>query len=239
MKKRRIRGAALSDGKKKAEALRNAGIYISRKSAAHPSQRTFVVLGAGRGGTSMIAGLLARLGVPMGANGVLYEDEEIRDITKKFPKEEWFRLLTPLFEDRNRKHDVWGLKVLRLSRLLKELEESLRNPYFIFVFRDPIAISVRNQVSADLDFFHTMNYTLGTYRLFAQYMESSKVPYIALSYEKSLIEPKLTVTTLADFLGLSITKRLMSEAIRFVSPSPEDYVLGSVTKQATSEVSRQ
>jgi hypothetical protein len=119
----------------------------------------------------MVAWLLARFGVNVGADpGVLYEDIKIRDIRKKFPPNEWFPLLAPIFERGNRQFDVWGFKSPRISRDLAKLEEHLRNPYFIFIFRDQ------------------------DYRAFAQYMETSKVPYLALSYEKSLIVPQLTDT---------------------------------------------
>jgi hypothetical protein len=109
---------------------------------------------------------------------------------------------------------------------MKELEERLRNPYFIFVFRDPVAVSVRNQVSADLDSFHSMNYTLGTYRLFAQYMESTKIPNIALSYEESLIDPRLTVSNLVEFSEFTLRSgpfgRLLNSSRRLRKTTFED-----------------
>jgi hypothetical protein len=70
-------------------AMRNPGSYVSGNTRPHPSQPTFVVLGVGRGGTSIVVGMVAKLGIGMGAPP-WYEDLEIRDITKKFPRDQWF-----------------------------------------------------------------------------------------------------------------------------------------------------
>ena len=46
-------------------------------------------------------------------------------------------------QTRNSAFGTWGFKVPSAIGLAKLLLKMLRNPYFIFVFRDPLATSIR------------------------------------------------------------------------------------------------
>ena len=69
-----------------------------------PVRRTLVVLGVERGGTSMVAGVLRALGVPMGDRaGLNHEDPAfLKDDPDK---------LRRAIRTRNKQHDMWGFKV--------------------------------------------------------------------------------------------------------------------------------
>jgi hypothetical protein len=206
------------------ESLNNCGIFTANISN-HSKQRTFVVIGVGRGGTSMVAGILSKLGINMGKlSGITFEDVEIRNVTRNFPKEEWMKNLQPIFERKNEQFDVWGFKVPKFAKFLSELGNNLRNPYFIFVFRDPVAIAIRNVVSVKMDFSYSIKHTLSNYKLFADFIDSTDVPLIAISYEKSIVQPEFTVRKLVEHLGLDATEDMIIEAIEFITPSPDEYV---------------
>ena len=125
------------------------------------AEKTVVVLGAFRGGTSMVAQLLRALGVFMGDEfahpdqeyGNL-EDREFQQLLHRkdlltredisstdFSAAEIGTLKT-LVGQRNRQHPLWGWKYpgTVLWCLHAGLSCYLRNPHFITVFRDPLAI---------------------------------------------------------------------------------------------------
>lgn len=203
--------------------IANIGLYSANLGPA-PAKRTFVVIGVGRGGTSMVAGVLSSVGIDMGRlSGVTFEDLDIRDVTKNFPSTEWMENLMPIFERKNKKLDIWGFKVPKFSKHLMELSSVLRNPVFIFVFRDPVAIAVRNVVSTSIEFSYSMKHTLMNYKLFAEFIETTKQPLVAISYEKAIIEPELMVRTLVELLAIDASEEMVLKAINFIEPSPEEY----------------
>jgi len=210
----------------------NSGTFVLNCESLPPSRRTFVVFGVGRSGTSMVAGVLARLGVNMGENSTIYyEDTEILRVAKAFDEDLWVEKLTPIFERKNREFDVWGFKVPALAGKAVRLAKILRNPYFIFIFRDPVAVAVRNLITVNFDVAHSMTATLHMNQIFVNYINQSKIPLMALSYEKSIINPEEVVRKIAEFSGLDSDDARILDAIKFVRPSPDKYIQASVEKR--------
>jgi hypothetical protein len=85
-------------------------------------------------------------------------------------------------------------------------------------------------VSADLDFFDSMQRALKFYHHFIQFMKRSEAPFMALSYEKALIQPEVVVRGLVDFLGVAVAEDAIVEATKFIAPSPIQYLRDSVTR---------
>lgn len=100
-----------------------------------PAQRTYVTFGLERGGTSPIAGIQRALGlylgpIPQGNN----EDPNFHNKT--------LRRMRETIERRDEQHDVWGFKYPSAVSYLPTLIKSLRNPFFVVIFRDPVATAM-------------------------------------------------------------------------------------------------
>src|SRR5215469_5858876 len=98
-------------------------------------KKTVVVLGAPRGGTSMVAAALRKLGVAMGEN--LGHQHEDRSFRAEVPLEEMIATV----KKRNETHDLWGWKLPNNIYYLEQLFPHLRNPHFVAIFRNPYSIS--------------------------------------------------------------------------------------------------
>lgn len=124
-----------------------AGInYPFLKSPPAPNiitERTFVVLGCPRGGTSLLSGALNATGIYMGETATAqYEDKAFKvplaDV-RRDPNIE-ARLL-PVIQERNRRHRFWGWKLPNNIYYIQQIRHLLVNPVFIFVYRDENAIA--------------------------------------------------------------------------------------------------
>ena len=125
-------------------------------------EKTVVVLGAFRGGTSMVAGALKALGVFMGerfSSQSEYDNEEDLEFSDLLHNDELLKRaaasgevseadfgpldgVNALVRRRNEAHWLWGWKYpgTVLWLLHTGLAGRLRNPHFVTVFRDPLAV---------------------------------------------------------------------------------------------------
>ncbi len=107
---------------------------VLRRPNSNP-QKTIVVLGAPRGGTSMVAVTLRKLGVMMGEKlGPQHEDRSFR---REVPLADMIATV----ERRNAGYDLWGWKLPNNVYYLEDLLPHLRNPHLVAVFRNPYSVS--------------------------------------------------------------------------------------------------
>ena len=107
------------------------------------TERTFVVLGCPRGGTSLLAGALHATGINMGGfKTAQYEDKsfKIPPAEAKCDPNIESRLL-PLIQERNSRHRLWGWKVPNAIYYINQIQHLLINPVFLFIYRDEEAIA--------------------------------------------------------------------------------------------------
>ena len=185
------------------------------------SQKTIVVLGCYRGGTSMIAGVLRCLGVFMGhsfgeeSGGSNHEDLEFQQANPA--------KLRKIIAKRDEEFDVWGWKDPGTIFHIEDVADDLRNPIFISVFRDPYAIALSEKKYNKRDIDTGLKVAVGHLSRLAYF----KVQYpqhrnLAISYEKAIKDKKLIVDSLILHLNLSVTNKQRQKAMDFIQP--ERYV---------------
>lgn len=178
----------------------------------HGSQKTVIVLGMPGGGTSATAAVLDAIGVTMGdphdlRQGGGFENQAMMDPSRQ----------EETVVKYNATHDVWGWKNPKGVAMLAGLPVSTRNPYCVFVFRDPIVGAwhfMRTQnVSCEegLDLYHTEHQLLYTA------MRECKYPSLLLSYERLKTNPEFFIRALVDFLDIIPTPDQWVNAIGRVS----------------------
>ena len=185
------------------------------------SQKTVVVLGCYRGGTSMIAGILRCLGVFMGyrfgeeSGGSNHEDLDFQQAK--------LSTVRKLIVMRNAEFDVWGWKDPGTVLRIEDIAADIRNPLFISVFRDPYAIALSEKKHSQRDIATGLKVATGHLSMLS-YFKVSYPQYrnLALSYEKSIKDKKCLVDSIILHLNLSVTKDQRQKAMDFVQP--ERYV---------------
>ena len=134
----------------KREAELNYGVTTlgQRDTVLAANERTYVVLGVSRGGTSAAAGILNFLGVPMGSTG---EAPLFEDLPMNRALSQGIESVETLIARNNAEKSVWGFKGNTITLPYEEIAMKMRNPVFIVIFRDLLAIANRANLSAGRD----------------------------------------------------------------------------------------
>jgi len=185
---------------------------------------TIPVTGNAKGGTTMVAGLLRIMGIFMGyqfgknSHTCSNEDKAFSALHRK-PEE-----LIRLIHHRNKHKNVWGWKHPSLFKDLKDfpqVHEALRNPRFIFVFRDPAATVKRHQQEyGDRDLANNAEQVCEKQMEMIQFIQRYKHQYkfLIFSYEKALTKTEQTIEELADYLGVNLTPETKEACLAYVKP---------------------
>lgn len=164
---------------------------------------SLIITGVARGGTSFAASVCHHLGVDLGRHGPRYEDQ---------------KLARPLLEGNARKlkgrlnaernpQTAFGWKLPALNYHLDEVSAMLSAPRFIFILRDPVAVSLRKQLAPETrgnPLRDARRVIEALQRMFA-FLDRTEHPCLMLSYEKGLSNPVAAVQDLAEFIGRAIT----------------------------------
>ena len=202
------------------DLLKNDGVLALNPPAAPAAEKTVVVLGAARGGTTMVASVLDALGVPMGENlGPVLEDVALSRAVESRD----LGTLQKIIASRNEQYPVWGWKRPAALEYEDVWRGRFRNPYLIAIFRDPFAIANRNRISMLSDVFQNMEQSVRHLGALVAIMKKHKGPALLCSYEKALGSPAVFVRAVDDFLGLNVADR-HAEAIGRISPNSPEYL---------------
>lgn len=179
--------------------------------------RTVVCFGTARGGTSMVAGAILGLGVPMGQDLKRnLEDPVFNNDGKQDAMPEFFDQAHRVIAARNAAHTIWGWKFPSAARYLRPLIPALRTPHLVAVYRDPVPAALRTRQSPDT----APEFVTG--RLRAQIrntamIEALGVPCLMVSYEKAVAHPLVFIEELAAFLNLPVPAHV-DEIAAFMAP---------------------
>jgi hypothetical protein len=209
------------------DALVNKGCIIIPGRHAEPGEeRTFIVSGLGRGGTTMLASVLREAGLFIGERlePISAEDVEIWAALKTRDRA-W---LERLIASRNAAHSRWGFKLPEIPAYLTQAELGLfRNPHLILVIRDPVAVAVRGSIAEFFDPVAGLRESILAIRSILEFAGRAGCPTLLQSYEKTLIFPGAFVDALARFCGFAIDPPLRERLIETVRPNEERYRKGA------------
>ena len=135
-----------------------------------------------------------------------------------------------LIEKHNSEHAVWGFKGNAITLPYDEVAGRLRNPIFIVIFRDLLAIANRAKLSAGRDVAAIMQRQGREYQRIIEFISTGKYYSVLMSYEKLCIYPDKVVAALTTSAGLSATLEQKKAAAAFIQPAPESYLKVSRAK---------
>lgn len=165
-------------------------------------ERTVVVLGVARGGTSMMASALSRLGVFMGE----VEDGNLEDSSFR---SSWIRgddqAVAEMIAARNASHAIWGTKFPGIWETVEKCATMFRNPVYVLVARDAISITARGISTGAVkveNALRNIDRVGQIYSTYCGFLLAQKRPTLLVSYEKAIASPRPFVSRLAAFLRL-------------------------------------
>ncbi len=202
----------------------------SDAAAVDQNQKTFIIFGVPRGGTTMVARVAEQLGVSMGSGlPSNYEDDEFNydkmsDAVKEDPKL-MARGLLRAINRRNAKYDIWGWKYPRVHLYLPLIIKQLRNPHLICVLRDPVASSLRplsrkrvqKEGKAQLPTRVIKQHLSWQVKNIEQIHKFNR-PTFLCSYEKAVLDPTAFVADLASFIDLRSDEQSLRAAVEQIRP---------------------
>jgi hypothetical protein len=207
---------------------KNVGYAILNGGAAALPEKTVLVLGLGRGGTSMVAGALSKLGIYMGENlRSRYQDQVLLDCMDRNDKAR----AREVIQERNDRFPVWGIKKLRLWRW----DGLFRQPVYVVVLRDLFAIANRRTVIYKTPLLSEMLKVQGLTCMLLLFLKLSRRPLLIASYEKTLLHPESFVRGLVQFLGLPDDPEKFADAVQLIQPSPQQYTDSPINQRTARD----
>lgn len=201
-------------------SLTNKGVVHVNPSLSE-KEKTIVVVGVARGGTSIVAGSLKYLGLFMGnACDPVFEDMRLSLAFEKQSKEKFEAVIT----DYNQKHELWAWKRPSSLNDLPRIAKKLRNPHFVFVFRDLLSVANRNKISMKQSVVSSLDAAFNDYRKIVTFIKKTSHPTLLVSSEKAVTHKKEFIDSLIDFAGLKPTSEQVEQAVAFISPEPSSYL---------------
>lgn len=204
--------------------LENSGLLVIND-VAQAANTTLVVVGVARGGTSLLAGILSKLGVFMGdeSHPPVYED---LCLSRAFENGDPGRP-NDVIADYDRRYTTWGWKRPGSVDYLERMHGLLRKPRYLVVFKDIFSIANRNRISMANDVLPGMQRALSDYQKVIDFLEQRKPPALLVSYDKALSDKAAFVDAMIDFCGLHPEARARDSALSFVTPNPKAYMEGT------------
>ncbi len=171
-------------------------------------QKTVVITGSPRGGTSLAASLVAGLGLPF--HGTTENDGRARTS----PRYEHPGFVGSWKQDRARyaqtaremdaQFETWAVKHPRAIDDLAAAASAFRNPHFIFMFKEPLSVALRTSGLGGGDAVRIAKgaaKVLRRHHAALDFCLGSTAPCLLVSYDMALRDPARFIDGAASFLG--------------------------------------
>lgn len=210
------------------------------------ARKTVMVLGCPRSGTSLLSGLLSKLGVNMGNNlrrpdkynpEGYFEDIELLAINERLftraggvtwgmiiPTKEALRRV---FEEdkeeikraikKRNENKIWGFKV-GANLTAENWLSYLKNPTVLIIFRNPLSVINSMKETKGISLRVASFVLINHLKSILHFCNKyeKKIPINFYEFEKIKANPRRTVLKLVQILEIPITKEKIEEAIAFV-----------------------
>lgn len=171
----------------------------------------------------MVANVLHQAGVFIGSqiDDAVYEDVEISNAIESgnSPDE-----LQEIISKRDSDHNIWGWKRPGAIKYIDKFEQYLRNPHYIIMFRDSLAISIRNKISVNTDLLRNLKATHIEYLDVIDFITSTSKPCLLVSYEKAMQKKDHFLSSLFNFLDIEATQEQIVSSKEVMKADKEKYL---------------
>jgi hypothetical protein len=178
--------------------IRNPKFDLVNPPTGATEEKTIIVIGLGRSGTTLVASILSYLGIFLGdrANTAFMEDMRL---TEPVESNE-IQKVREVIADYNSKHKIWAYKRPSMLLFAGRLNQEFRNPRYIFVHRDFFSIALRNRISISRDINISIAKCMKAYESVFALMKTVEAPSLHLSYELLLLDKVESANVIRDFI---------------------------------------
>lgn len=174
-------------------------------------EKTLVIMGAPRGGTSMVAGSFRELGVDLGVSlGENHEDPQF--LTKDLEE------LRGRIAERNAVKPVWGWKMPHSIHYIEELLPDIRNPHLVFVFRNLLSTSASQVHRSESTVENALKFSLKQNIVMTELVSKLDVPMLLVDYDKALTDNAHYIDKAIEFMQLDVTSEQRQNCVDFIDP---------------------
>lgn len=169
------------------------------------NERTLLLTGMARSGTSFLASSIGHLGVPLGR----YEGDRVSGHGEHVPLRQAFTdrdeaSFERLVSEFNREHSTWAWKLPALRTDLEWAAKRVRNPCYVIVFREPLSVSLRKISNGRApDLRRLFRKVFEEYDALLEFALGTKQPVLLVSYDKALRQFDEWLAALASFAGVA------------------------------------
>lgn len=205
------------------EKLYNTGIhFVGNEADVFAPKKTLVVMGVARGGTSLISGALEKLGVFTGEQSTppVYEDIQLATAFEKNDLQK----VNEVIERYNSLHDIWAFKRPSSINYCDKMHKLLRNPVYLFIFKDMMSVSKRNSISMKYDFKEELVKSHKSYEKIINFIAGNELNAYFFSYDKIMQNKELFVDLLIKVVDPNIGAVKKQAALKFITPNPRAYL---------------
>ncbi len=215
----------------------NKGVILSNLTQS--KEKTIVIMGVARSGTTMTAKVVEELGVDMGSDtgGYVNERRDVFELLENNKLKEFDQFVAR----QNNQFPLWGWKRPKSMEYVDLFEHRIRNPHYIIPFRDYVSIALRNNMAIDLDPKKNIIDThVKRYSQVIQFVQTNKHPMLLFSYEKANMYPHYFVNQVAKFLGITDQEKIKTAA-QSINAKANPYInqnsnLGSLDKVSKGKI---
>lgn len=183
-------------------------VILNKEKIENNNDKTYVVLGSYFSGTSLVTGLLRRFGIYMGRSFNCSGNQEDLDFQLKSEAE-----VSDMILQRNKEHQTWGWKDPNTINFVENLLDVLRNPVFIILYRDDLAIAQHMMKDFQMTERGAIQWANGiSVRKNAFVIRYGKnFPMMLISFEKARENKEQFISSLAINLGIDLNEEEILE----------------------------
>lgn len=169
------------------------------------SQRTIIMTGVARSGTSFIGSIFGNLGVPMARSETdvvsgHWENLALREALVERRYDDLERMIGEF----NSQYDTWAWKAPAIRNDLKSILKYVRNPCFVFVFKEPLSVAMRKiERNHQADFVKHFRRMFQAYSQLVEFAQETERPCMLVSFDKAAKNTEDTVRSFARYAGVS------------------------------------
>lgn len=179
-------------------------------------KKTVAIIDYAHAGTTMLAGMCQILGVPMVGRNYRPEKWEDLDIIEGLKLGSRF---DEVVQERNKQYDTWGFKALGAWRYRPRVEDRLRNPIFLAIYKDPVSVTMRRFGYPKTCVGRKIVATLKSYIESVDGVRNVGDNVHFFSYSKAVTAPVEFTRRLANTIETEPSKDAMEEAAGFIQPN--------------------
>lgn len=198
--------------------------WLTRGSFPEERQRTIIMTGVARSGTSFIGSVFGNLGVPMARSETdvvsgHWENLALREALVERRYDDLQRMIGEF----NSQYDVWAWKAPAIRNDLKAILKYVRNPCFVFVFKEPLSVAMRKiERNHQEDFVKHFRRMFQAYSAMVEFAQETDRPCMLVSFDRSAKNTEDTVRNFARYAGVSDYD--MAEVIEKTRADGRNYV---------------